>query len=253
VETSRPGGHIRLAELMATLSLATDLGTGQPLEHQLGVSLSALELAQRLDCSPEQHSEVYYVALLAHLGCSAVAPYLAAWAGGDEIHFQSGAPVLGPAAQPSEVMRHFVRRLADDRPLVERSRLVATALPSAGSRYNLMGANVCDGVPILARQLRLPASVVRALGQLMERWDGNGAPGEVAGEDIARSIRIVRVAVDLVGIAHARGLEAAIEALKRRRGRGYDPLVVDAALTEPEALVHGADAPDAWERVIDAE
>jgi hypothetical protein len=125
---------------MATLSLATDLGTGQPLEHQLGVSLSALELAERLDCSSEEYSEVYYVALLAHLGCSAVASDLAAWAGGDEIHFQRGAPVLGPAAQPSEVMRHFARRLADDRPLVERTQLVATALtqqgsPNARSRY----------------------------------------------------------------------------------------------------------------------
>ena len=36
---------------MAALSLATDLGLGQPLEHELGVCLSALELADRLGCA----------------------------------------------------------------------------------------------------------------------------------------------------------------------------------------------------------
>ncbi len=253
METSRPSGEIRLAELIAPLSLATDLGTGQPMEHQLGVCLSALELAERVGCSPEEYSEVYYVALLAHLGCSAVAPYLADWAGGDEIHFQSWAPVLGPAAQPPELMLHFVRRLADDRPRSQRTRLRATAVAAAAKRGALMGANLCEGAPILADRLRLPQTIARALGQLMERWDGNGAPGAAAGEDIARSVRIVRVAVDLVGISEVRDPAAAFDALTRRRGWGYDPDVVDAALADPEALLRTAAAPDAWERVIDAE
>ena len=78
---ARPDDHIRLAELMAALSLATDLGLGQPLEHELGVCLSALELADRLGCSVEERSEVYYVALLIHVGCTAAAPYFASWVG----------------------------------------------------------------------------------------------------------------------------------------------------------------------------
>ena len=85
------------------------------------------------------------------------------------------------------------------------------------------------------------------------RWDGKGVPADVEGEEISRPLRIVRVAHDLVAIAQARDLQAAIEALSRRRGRGYDPQVVDAALAEPEALLGAADVPDAWERVIAAE
>ena len=112
-----PDDRIRLAELIASLSLATDLGLGQPLERELGICLAALELADRLDCGADERCEVYYVALLAHVGCTAAAPYLASWVGGDEIHFQSGAQVLGPAAEPGEVMPHLVRRLAEDRPL----------------------------------------------------------------------------------------------------------------------------------------
>ena len=49
--------QIRLAEVMASLSLATDLGLGQPLQHELGVCLSALELADRLGCSADECSE----------------------------------------------------------------------------------------------------------------------------------------------------------------------------------------------------
>ena len=66
-------------------------------------------------------------------------------------------------------------------------------------------------------------------------------------------MRIVRVAHDLVVIAHAQGAEAAVETLGRRRGRGYDPQVVDAALAEPNSLLRAADVPDAWERVLDVE
>ena len=54
-----PDNPVRLAELMASLSLATDLGLGQPLEHALKVCLSALELADRLGCSREESSDVY--------------------------------------------------------------------------------------------------------------------------------------------------------------------------------------------------
>jgi hypothetical protein len=44
-----------------------------------------------------------------------------------------------------------------------------------------------------------------------------------------------------------------IKALTRRRGHGHDPVVVDAAVAEPESLLQAADVPDAWERVNDAE
>ena len=57
------------------------------------------------------------------------------------------------------------------------------------------------------------------------------------------------MAHDLVVIAGASATgAAAVAALRRRRGRGYDPAIVDAALAGPDALVRAADVPDAWER-----
>ncbi|MGH2713252.1 MAG: HD domain-containing phosphohydrolase [Thermoleophilaceae bacterium] len=253
MEAAAPEDRIRLAELMVALSLATDLGLGQPLEHELGVCLSALDLADRCGCAADERTHVYYVALLVHVGCTGSAPYFASWVGGDEIHFQSGVQVLGPASEPSEDVRYLVGRLADDRPLPERARLVAKQLVGGRKQFELAAASLCEGGTVLARRLHLPDEVARALGQVPARWDGKGIPGDAAGEAISLPLRVVRVAHDLVAVAHARDRDAAVEALERRRGRGYDPRVVDAALAEPDSLLRAADAQDALERVLDAE
>jgi hypothetical protein len=54
-----PSG-IRLAEVIAALSLATDLGMGQPLEFALNACILAVRLGKALDFSEEALREVYY-------------------------------------------------------------------------------------------------------------------------------------------------------------------------------------------------
>src|SRR5260370_1246062 len=55
---------LRLAEFLAALSLATDLGMGQPLEQALCTCLLALALGERMGLGADDLSDVYYVALL---------------------------------------------------------------------------------------------------------------------------------------------------------------------------------------------
>src|ERR1051326_5668336 len=45
-------GQLRLAELVALLSLGTDLGLGQPMEHMIRACLIALRLADLFDMDP---------------------------------------------------------------------------------------------------------------------------------------------------------------------------------------------------------
>jgi hypothetical protein len=63
--------RLRLAELMAALSLATDLGMGQPQEQAIRTCLIAIAIGDRLGLSAVDLSDVYYVALLRFLGCTA--------------------------------------------------------------------------------------------------------------------------------------------------------------------------------------
>src|SRR5216684_8969779 len=61
---------LRLAELMAALSLATDLGMGQPMEYALCVCVLSVRLGEALGLSESELREVYYLALLRHIGCN---------------------------------------------------------------------------------------------------------------------------------------------------------------------------------------
>ena len=56
--------HVRLAELVAALSLGIDLGFGQPMEHVLRQCLIALRLAEAIGLDEQERAVVYYTALL---------------------------------------------------------------------------------------------------------------------------------------------------------------------------------------------
>src|SRR4051795_10609016 len=74
---------VRLGDLLATRSLGTDLGMGQPMEHVLRQSLIALRLAERLGLDEETRGGVYYVSLLSWVGCHVDAYEQAKWFGDD--------------------------------------------------------------------------------------------------------------------------------------------------------------------------
>src|SRR5436305_14353621 len=80
-ETDR--SHVRLAELVAALSLGVDLGFGQPMERVLRQCLIALRLAERLGLDEEARAGVYYTALLIKVGCHTDAHEQANWFGDD--------------------------------------------------------------------------------------------------------------------------------------------------------------------------
>src|ERR1700751_5315177 len=88
VRPSEPG-RIRLAELVAALSLGVDLGLGQPMEPVLRQCGIALELAERCGLDDDERAVVYYTALLVNVGCHADAHEQAKWFG-DDITLKSG-------------------------------------------------------------------------------------------------------------------------------------------------------------------
>ncbi|HEX6933343.1 MAG TPA: hypothetical protein VF162_14455, partial [Streptosporangiaceae bacterium] len=75
--------RVTLGELLAVLSLAADLGMGQPMEHVLRQGLIALRLAERLGLDETEREVVYYSALVAWVGCHIDAYEQAKWFGDD--------------------------------------------------------------------------------------------------------------------------------------------------------------------------
>src|SRR6267142_154824 len=74
---------IRLAELVASLSLGIDLGFGQPMEHVLRQCLIALRLGELLGLDEDERATIYYTSLLVNVGCHSDAHEQAKWFGDD--------------------------------------------------------------------------------------------------------------------------------------------------------------------------
>src|SRR3954452_25438963 len=111
---------VRLPGVFGTLLLGTHLGVGQPMEHVLRQSLIALRLAERLGLDDGQRRVVYYVSLLAWVGCHVDAYEQAKWFG-DELALKADARQVdmgGLSATPA-----ILSRAGTGRGLLQRARL----------------------------------------------------------------------------------------------------------------------------------
>jgi HD-GYP domain-containing protein (c-di-GMP phosphodiesterase class II) len=198
---------LRLAEFIAAVSLATDLGMGQPLEQGLRTCLVALELADAAGTGAPTLPEAYYTALLRFLGCTADADE-AAVLGGDDIALRAAiAPVLG--ASPTAFLRAVLPALGPGLPAQRRAALVASFLATGPARMREGVRAHCEAAEMLAMRLGLPAGIRAALGASFEQWNGHGFPNSVKGEAIPLAARVVAVARDVEVIARLSGLAAA--------------------------------------------
>ena len=243
---------LRLAELMAALSLATDLGMGQPLEQALRTGLVALGLAERLGVRGEELSEVYYVALLRFLGCTADAHEIAQMAGGDDMALRAAvAPVMGGAQR--EFAGQVMPVLGAGQPPLRRARLVAGMMRNGQQRAREGVRADCEMAERLAGRLGLPPGVQRALGMAFEQWNGRGMPNRVRGEDMPLSARIVYVARDVEVLHRLRGAERVRDAVRRRSGAAYDPSVCAALLDCGDELLARTHVESPWREILAAE
>lgn len=227
-------GRLRLVELLGSLSMATDTVMGQPMGHGIRTSLVATEIAERLGLPPDRTRHVQQVALLRFLGCTAEATALSRDVGGDEISFyRAVAPVLN--AGKWETLRGIAPAMAPGRPRLSRLGTVARmAVDTEGDRT--LNRSHCEVAAMLATRLDLHENVVEALSHAFERWDGQGSPDGLVGEDVPIEVRISTVARD-VDVAVSSG-EDVTELMRSRSGKAYDPAVADAVIafdiTSPE-------------------
>ena len=94
--------NIRLVELIAALSLATDLGMGQPMEYALCVCVLSVRLGEALGLNDDDLRDVYYLALLRHIGCNADT-YSMADLFGDELALRANIALVD-SARPSQIV-----------------------------------------------------------------------------------------------------------------------------------------------------
>ncbi len=240
-----------LAELLAVLSLATDLGLGQPMEHVLRQCLIALRLAERLGLDESEREVVYYSALVAWVGCHVDAYEQAKWFGDDgalKTDFRL-TDFAGPASKPLFMLRHLGAGL----PAAERARLGVTFLGEGRRAAASMLDNHWSAADSLAARLGLSQRVRDCVEQTFERWDGRGVPKGIKGEGILLAARLVAIA-DVAEVFHrAGGVGAAVEVARQRRGTQFDPELADVFAAEAPTLCAGLDEVSTWDAIMAAE
>jgi HD-GYP domain-containing protein (c-di-GMP phosphodiesterase class II) len=249
---SQGGERVRAAEVIAALSLATDLGIGVPLEHGLQSTLLAMRLGERLGVDPDTASQTYYACLLFYVGCTADAEVAAETFGDDGALTRHGMPARF-GSRP-EMMAGIMRALAEEgRPAPVRAMQIARGIPRAAREFKSHSTAFCEVAQMLTDRLGLPASMQGLFAYLVERWDGKGLPGRARHEEIPLPVRIASVGRDAAFQRMLGGPEFAARVVRRRAGGAFDPAVaIPLADAAAELLAPGADG-SVWEETLACE
>ncbi len=240
---------VRLSELLAAMSLATDLGLGQPPEHMLRAARISMRLGERLGLDTAQLATLYDVSVLTYVGCPVFGNETAAIFG-DDIDFRARATEVELAGFPAMIF--MLRRAGAGTSAFNRARQAAGLMATGGRAVVEQMANHCSAAGILAERLGLSPEVCAGIEQSYARWDGKGVPGDLAGDALALSARISHIAETAEVFQRTAGIEEAVEVIRARSGTHFDPELVAALEVDPVPLFDGIDE-DTIDEILDLE
>ena len=231
--------------------MATDLGLGLPMEHAIRACLMAVGMGRNLGLSSFELSDLYYLTLVRMIGCTTDSAEYADYFG-DEIAFSRETQHLDygdSAAFGRWVMESFGsgRRPAERQHMIER----LFAYTPEKRRSALSGH--CEVAQMLAARLDLGESVVHGLAFVFEPWDGSGAPKGVPGVEQPLGVRLMTLCNELEVHHRLGGRDAAVAMAQKRSGGAFDPALVSAFCSDPDAVLGLAGRPSSWDDLLAAE
>src|SRR4051794_9848029 len=185
------GSGVRLAELLVALSMATDLGLGQPRQHMLRSTRTPPPLGERLGLSDAQLQTLYDVSLLTYVGCPVYGNEAAALFG-DDIEFRARVREVDLAGFPA--MAFMLRQAGAGGSARHRAARAATIMATGGKGVIEQMADHCAAAGVLASRIGLSDETRAGVEQTYTRWDGKGAPAGLGGEQLSLATRIAQVA-----------------------------------------------------------
>jgi HD-GYP domain-containing protein (c-di-GMP phosphodiesterase class II) len=238
---------VTLAELVATLSLASDLGMGRPMERVLRQTVISMRLGAAAGMGQAACASAYYTSLLTWVGCATETSEVAALFGDEtELYADTRDVDLGRVTLAAFVARHLGRGKSGFR----RIGMVGKFLATAGHSVQQVMMAHCQAASDFAHWLELGPGVCEPLLQTFERWDGRGVPGSAGADALAPAIRLVQLADIVEAFHHAGGAQAALRVARERRGTQFDPDLVDCFCDRHGEILGGLGEISAWDEVI---
>jgi len=244
-------GRLSLAELLAALSLATDLGNGFSYEKTLRTTLLATRLGELAGLTGAELSDTWYTSVLRYTGCTAYA-YEMSQAFGDEIAVKHRfAPV--DSRFPKDAMRAVVEGVGKDEGPLRRARHIVHDMRAGMKLFPFMAAADCEAVGRYCKRLAVSPGVAGAVVCMFERWDGKGAPRKLSGEAIPMPSRLNHVAHIAEVNCSIGGRDAAKAMIERGRGGWFDPAIADLFVQNADDLVAEIEAESVFDAAVAAE
>ena len=242
---------LRLADLLASVSLVSDLGFALPAEESMRTAVVAADLARRSGLDDGAVADALYTSLLQHVGCTGFAHETAA-VYGDEMAVNAAA-ARTDTNDTRDMVDTYLRAVVRGRGPLDWVRVVAfTAL--RGDRFGRQFATArCEVGRETARRIGLGDGVRRALHEVAEAWNGRGSAMGLRGEDISIVARVAVVAATAVRFDAIGGVEAAREAVRRRAGGELDPMVAATFVEHGAEVLSELATGDPRELVLAAE
>jgi HD-GYP domain-containing protein (c-di-GMP phosphodiesterase class II) len=219
--------EIRLSEVISAFSYALDITEGQPEGHAIKSCLIGMRVAEEIGLPTEQRSALFYALLLKDAGCSSNAARVCSLFRSDDRSVKRDLKTTD-WARLSQSYLYLARNVAPEGSPIERAlRIVAIGLQGPSGAKQLVETR-CDRGAQIARMLDLPEATAEAIRSLDEHWDGRGQPLGLAGPAIPLLGRIVGLAQTVEVFFTAYGRDAACDMAEERRGKWFDPDLVEA-------------------------
>ncbi len=244
---------VRVAELMASLSHAADLGMGLPSDYAVTTCVLGLRLGDALGFDTATLQDVYYETLLRYVGCNADVQWFASLFG-DELAFRAEYSTLDTHDMPA-VLDLIHRSIKGSEALTGTIGAEAAIQRAMAELPVVMGSFLpghCEVAQRLSERMGFPASFVTTVGQIYARWDGHGIPS-LAGEEISPAFLCASLAHDAVIIHRVGGVEAATAMARQRSGGTHAPKMVEVFCAKASSLLKGLERPPRWAEVLDQE
>ncbi|MGZ4793483.1 MAG: HD domain-containing phosphohydrolase [Ilumatobacteraceae bacterium] len=235
-------------EIAALLAVAQDHAFGQPPGAQLRAVVLGQHLAIAADADSAEQATTWWTSALRFLGCTGHA-YEVAVVFGDEIELRAQS-LKADSASPAEFIRLSVSHAGPGLSGLSRLRSVLAVVAGGRKAAEMNFRTACEVADVFAIRLGLDEPVRAALASNFERWNGRGLPTGSKGTAIPRPMRMAQLSQELEVLARIEGITRALEIIKARRGKAYDPELVDLVLAQAAGWWQAVEPADSWDGAL---
>lgn len=228
---------VTLGEIIGAFTYALDLTEGQPEGHCLRCCWIGMQVGRTIGLPEASLGELYYALLLKDAGCSSNAARVCALYLADDREFKRDYKLVDSGS--GAAMRFVLDHTGLQSGLLERYRTIFKIFRNGSEIARELTETRCQRGADIARQLHLSEGIAAGIHNLDEHWDGSGLPSGLRGAAIPIYSQIALLTQVFDVFHQSAGPTAAIEEIKRRANRWFDPELV-------RALVAVAAVSDFW-------